>query len=101
MIDKTRTLNRQNDFWAIWDAGIQAGIDDKGDFVQNGLRAAIHSRPIPRSAILNDVALLLGCRPSDLEFLFDGPRSAANDLGPITMPDYRYYDATQRSLAAE
>ena len=100
MTDTARNAHQKTDFWAIWDEGEPAVVSAESDFVQSSLRAASHSRLIPRGSILNDVALLLDCCPRALEFLFEGPRSAANDFGPMVMPDYRHSAFVQPSLFA-
>lgn len=91
-------------------AGLRSLIDNaqaaetriEAQFVDSGLRAAKASRSAHRSAILSDLASVLGCAAGDLDFLFDAPHLAANDRDPIVMPDYRdALCAPTEPLAAE
>ena len=62
---------------------------EHSDFIKSGLRAARYSKPHARRSILGDVARVIGCEASELDFLFDMPCMAANDSDPIVMPDFR------------
>lgn len=61
------------------------------DFIEAALRTAKHSKSKTRSAILADVCDVLGCRPEDLNFLFEHqavPTERRRVFG-LELPDYR------------
>ena len=73
------------------------------DFIEAALRTAKHSKSKIRSAILADVCDVLGCRPQDLNFLFEHhavPTQSRPVFG-LELPDYRMSQSEIYKEAAE
>ena len=99
-VDQTRDAGRS--LHDLIHEAVERERCEPSDFIRSGLRAARYSKPHARRSILGDVASILRCEPSELDFLFTAPCMAANDTNPVIMPDFRTrLDTVERLAAAE
>lgn len=56
-------------------------------FVSGGLKAAMNTPPSVRQKIIHDVSEALNCSPLELEFLFSGTGTDADEASIYDFPD--------------
>jgi hypothetical protein len=72
-------------------------------FIEAAIHTAKNSKAETRGTIIADICDVLGCRPKDLEFLFD-QHSVPNRRRPVfglELPDYRMSQTDLYKEAAE
>jgi len=77
-------------------------ICKQSEFIEAALKAAKHTKKSIRETILQDVSVMLGCEPRDLNFLFHS--DVENDKGTVyklDLPDSRLRESDIYLEAAE
>ena len=72
-------------------------------FIEAAIRTAKNSKSETRDKIIADICDVLGCRPQDLEFLFDQPPvpNRRRLVFSLELPDYRMSQTDIYKEAAE